>query len=66
MEPLANKFTKNLSGCSGCGTNLSNPEFDYLWQPKGGNDGTIHCESDQASSSGSGQSGGSVQESAER
>jgi hypothetical protein len=25
MKPLINQFTKNLSGCSGCGSNLANP-----------------------------------------
>ncbi len=60
MEPLINQFTKNLSGCSGCGTNLGNAEFDYLWKPKG--EKTDAIRSYETDSSGSGNTGGSGSE----
>ncbi len=42
MEPLIQGFTKNLSGCSGCGKNLGSEEYDFLWKPKEKNqDGSI-------------------------
>ncbi len=61
MQPLINQFTKNLSGCSGCGTNLGNPEFDFLWKnkPKEKKDAV---RNNKTGSSGSGDAGGSGSE----
>ncbi len=70
MEPLINQFTKNLSGCSGCGnkaSNLGSSEFDFLWQnqpkEKEGNDESVRGESDQANSDRGRDTGGSSEES---
>ncbi len=63
MKPLINPFTKNLSGCSGCGNKLGNPEYDYLWQPKGEEDARLRSESNEANSRDSGNAGRSAEES---
>ncbi len=63
MKPLIEDFTKILKPCGGCGNSLGNPEWDYLWQPKGENDARIRSESDEANSGGSGDTRGSAEES---
>ncbi len=63
MEPLIQPFTKNLSGCSGCGNKLGNPEFDYLWEPKGEEDARIRSDANEANSGDGGNDGGSAEES---
>jgi hypothetical protein len=62
VNPLIDKFTKNLSGCSGCGNSLGNPEFDYLWKTEGENDARILGKSDETDSDNRRQSGGSAEE----
>ncbi len=61
MKPLINQFTKNLSGCMGCGKGLGSEEYDFLWKPtEKKEDGSIR--NIKTDSSGSGDTGGSGSE----
>jgi len=55
MNPLIDNFRQNLKPCSGCGKDLSDPEFDQFWKPKEEN--AIHSQ--QTDSDRRGESGGS-------
>ena len=62
MELIEN-FTKTLQPCGSCGkSDLSDPFYDQFWKPKEENG--IRIDADETNSGGSGQSGGSTEESA--